>query len=220
VTLTILAAGGGCATSGSGSGSAAPASDVGGRSGPSSLITQRALALDRLRTRPVGRGPRFDPPPRGRPVAAAANVGALACGSAGALRYGAHLELFAADRVVIVPAGIGVSPPLRREGARVLGGRCVYPLSTSEPTGVIEVRAGGAHAPALTVGDLFAVWGQRLGPHRLGAFRSGTPVTAYVSGRRWRGDPRSVPLAPHAQIVIESGPHVDPHPSYRFAPGL
>lgn len=118
----------------------------------------------------------------------------------------------------MVPAGIGVSGPLRRDGPRVLGGRCVYPLSTSEPTGVIEVRAG-AGAPFPTVGDLFAVWAQRLDAHRLAGFRAGGPVIAYLGGRRWRGDPRSVPLAPHAQIVIEIGPHVDPHPLYRFAPG-
>ncbi len=122
--------------------------------------------------------------------------------------------------MVIVPAGIGVSGPLRRDGARVVGGRCVYPLSTSEPTGVIEVRGRAGAATTPTVGELFAVWRQPLDAHRLAGFRSGPPVAAYVGGRRWRGDPRAVPLTPHAQIVIEVGPHVEPHPAYRFAPGL
>ena len=55
-----------------------------------------------------------------------------------------HVELFANRRVVIVPAGIGIVPPLRRDGAYVLGGRCSYPLRTREPTGVVEVAGGGA----------------------------------------------------------------------------
>jgi hypothetical protein len=129
-------------------------------------------------------------------------------------RFGVHLELFADRRVVLVAPGIGVAPPRTREGAYIRGGRCSYPLRTREPTGVIEVEAGG---PTKTLGQLFAVWGQPLGATRMAGF--GGRVRAYVNGSRWRRHPAEVPLRRHAQIVLEVGGYVRPHASYRFPPG-
>lgn len=165
--------------------------------------------------RPVGRGERFRPLPLGAAAAAGAPVGGLRCGPP-APAFGAHLELFAGDRVVLVPAGIGLARPQVRDGAYVRRGRCAYPLRTREPTGVIEV--GGARR--LTLADLFALWGQRLSRRRLAAFPAPAGVIAYVDGRRWRGYPGAIPLRRHAQIVLEVGPRVPPHASYRFPPGL
>lgn len=130
-------------------------------------------------------------------------------------RFGVHLELFAARRVVLVAPGIGIAPPRTSRGAYVTSGRCSYPVRTREPTGVVEVAR---RARAVTLGDLFSVWGQPLSRRRMAGFR-GT-VTAYVGGRPWHGDPRSTPLERHAQIVLQVGGHVAPHPSYRFPPGL
>jgi hypothetical protein len=129
-------------------------------------------------------------------------------------RFGVHLELFAERRVLIVAAGIGVSPPHGRRGAYVTRGRCSYPIRTREPTGVLEVAPGHGYV----LGDLFALWGQPLGPRRLASFRG--RVEAYVGGRAWPGDPRSIPLTRHAQIVLEVGGHVPPHARYHFPPGL
>jgi hypothetical protein len=179
--------------------------------------TRSALAVDLARTRPFGIGPAFRPAPVGNPaVAAAEPVGRFRCArSARAKPYGAHIELFAAGRGVFVPAGIGIAPPQRRRGAFVLGGRCLYPLRTVDPTGVVLVAA-----PVVpTVGELFELWGQPLSPTRLAGFK-GTPVIAFVDGRRWPGDPRSIPLRRHAQIELELGPTVEPHPTYTFPPGL
>jgi len=129
-----------------------------------------------------------------------------------------HLELFARGHVVAIPAGVGVAPPERRRGAYVVAGHCSYPLRTLEPTGVIEVRARAL----FKLGDFFAIWRQPLSRHQLAGFRVSprTPVRAYVGGRRWRRDIRLIPLARHAQIVLEAGPYVPPHPSYGFPPGL
>lgn len=129
-------------------------------------------------------------------------------------RFGAHLELFAGGRVVLVPPGIGIAPPRSREGAYVRGRRCSYPLRTREPTGVVEVDA----RTRMTLGQLFDVWGQPLSRRRLAGFSG--PVEAYVSGVRRHGDPRSIPLRRHAQIVLEAGGHVPPHSDYTFPPGL
>jgi hypothetical protein len=180
----------------------------------------RLQRLDWSRTRPFGLGAAFHPPPYGRRVRAGEPVGALRCRAASAHAYGVHLELFAADRVVRLPAGIGLASPERLDGGRVLSERCAYPIHTVEPTGVVEVAPGVA--AAATVGALFELWGQPLDPRQLAGFAAGAgqPVVAFVDGRRWTGDPRLIPLRRHAQVVLEVGPLVSPHPSYRFAPGL
>ena len=181
----------------------------------------RAAALDWSRTRQFGAGARFAPSARGSEVAAARPVAGMSCGPGTGRPYGVHVELFAAGRAVRVPAGIGLAPPLRRSGALVTGERCVYPLRTVDPTGVIDVEARPGDRPP-TLGALFALWGQPLTGRRLAGFRAGPGqrVSAFLDGRRWVGDPRSLPLRRHAAVVLELGPAVSPHPSYVFAPGL
>jgi hypothetical protein len=141
----------------------------------------------------------------------------MRCAKTSGRRFGAHLELFAARRVVLVAPGIGIAPPRTRDGAYVRGGRCSYPLRTREPTGVIEVEAEARGRPR-TLGQLFAVWGQPLGPTRLAGFDG--RVRAYVNGRRWTRAAAAIPLRLHAQIVLEIGGYVRPHASYRFPSGL
>jgi hypothetical protein len=149
---------------------------------------------------PIGVGPRYHPTAASASVAAGHPIGRLHCTSGGRT-FAVHLELFAKRRVVIVPPRIGAGPG------------CVYPLHTDEPTGVAHVRAASRYV----LGDLFRIWGRRLGPHRLLTFAGA--VTVYVGGRLYIGDPRSVPLRRHAQIVVEVGGHVAPHPSYLFPKG-
>ena len=117
-------------------------------------------------------------------------------------RFGVHLELFARGRVVIVPTGIGVARG------------CTYPARTREPTGVIEVLRG-AH---LTLGDLFRLWQKPLDRTQLLGFRG--RVLAFVGGKRYTRDPRSIPLERHAEIVLEIGGYVPSHTRYLFPAGL
>jgi hypothetical protein len=124
----------------------------------------------------------------------------------------AHVEVFARKRVVLVPAAIGIAPPFLVQDGFVRRARCSYPVRTVEPTGVVELDV----ALRPTVGELFAVWGQRLGPARLLSF-SGR-VRAYVAGRRWQRDPRRIPLRRHSQVVLEVGGYVPPHSFYLFPP--
>ena len=72
--------------------------------------------------------------------------------------------------------------------------------------------------PPKTLGQLFAVWGQPLGPNRMAGFRG--RVRAYVDGKRWQQAPGAIPLRRHAQIVLETGAYIAPHARYRFPPGL
>lgn len=188
---------------------------AGGCGGSAHTAPPRPAALDpSYIPLPFGRGPRYRPPALNVRVALAASIGGLACRASAGQRYGAHVELFAHRRVIAIPAGIGVAPPQRRVGAYVRGGRCSYPLRTLEPTGVIQLTPG----PTRTLRDFFAVWGQSLSTTRLLSFRG--PVLAFVDGRAWRGDPREIPLARHAQIVLEVDGSLPPHRVYRFAEGL
>ncbi len=164
-----------------------------------------ALAALAARSRPIGVSARFRPALRDRPVAA--------CRATLGPRDGVHVELFAANRVVLVPAGIGTRPPRRTDGGRVTTARCYGALVTLDPTGVVLVRRG---EPA-TLGALFDSWGQTLSRRRLLSF--GGRVVVFVNGHRLRGDPRTTRLRRHDEVVVEVGPLVAPHRDYAFAPG-
>lgn len=159
--------------------------------------------------RPIGSGPRFHPPATG-PV-----IGP--CRRTLGARNGAHVELFAAGRVVLVAAGIGARPPYTHSGGRISSAGCYGSLVTLEPTGVVLVRP----QRRLRLSDLFRSWGQPLSPTQLASFPApaGTRVAVFVDGLRWSGSPGSVPLSVHAEIVLEVGPHVPPHRAYTFPPG-
>jgi hypothetical protein len=150
-------------------------------------------------TRPIGVGPGFILPPRGAAVSAGSPIRGLACRT-GPLRGAivAHLEIFARRRTLVIPAGIGVRQ-----------GRCRYPVRTLMPTGLVV-----ADRPGLTLGDLFAVWGQPLGVRRVAGFSG--PVLAFVGGRRVRRDIAHIPIRHHSQIVIEVSGYVPPHAHYVF----
>jgi hypothetical protein len=166
----------------------------------------------------IGRGKGYRLAPAGRSAAAGRPVGRLRCSGGRRVRYGAHLEIFANRLDVVIPAGIGVAPPRARDGASVTGGRCEYPVRTLEPTGLIEVDRGSE----VTLGEFFDVWGQPLDRTRVLGFRAprGESVAAFVNGRRREGDPRSIPLAAHAAIVLEVGGYFPPTPKYLFPRGL
>jgi hypothetical protein len=167
---------------------------------------------------PIGVGKPFHPRASNPLVEQRLPVGSLTCSRSERPRLGVHLELFARNRVVIVPAGIGIGPPRRSTGPYVLGGGCSYPVRTREPTGVIEFD----RSTRLTLGDFFATWGRPLTPSQFLGFRAshGQRIRAYVGGHRWSGNVRAIPLRAHAEIVLEVGPYVEPHVAYRFRDGL
>ncbi len=162
-----------------------------------------------LQARPIGRGARFHPPATGPVIAP--------CARRLGPRYGTHVEVFAANRVLLIPTGIGTRPPRRFSAGRIAGAGCYGALVTLEPTGLVLVRPG----LKLSLSDLFHAWGQPLTRRRLSSFRAPprTPVAVFVDGRRWYGSPANVPLSRHSEIVAEVGAYVPPHASYTFPPG-
>lgn len=191
---------GGCGASRTASSSSATAATASSSSIPASLLAQ---------ARPIGVGARFHPPVTG-PV-----IGR--CTPRLGARDGVHVELFARDRVVLISAGIGMRPPVVVSVGRVSSARCYGAVVTLDPTGLVLVRPG----QHLTLAVLFKAWGQPLSSSRLASFSAapGHRVAVFVDGRRWSGNPATVPLMPHSEIVLEVGPYVPPHASYTFPPG-
>ena len=139
---------------------------------------------------PIGAGPRYVLP-AGPPLKGAA------CKQVAPAREQAHVELFANRLAMILPAGIGSG--------------CSYVVRTRLPIGVVEFE------PGATLGDLFSVWGQPLSRTRLASFHG--EVSVFVGGRRRLGDPRTLRLAKHAEIVVEIGGYVRPHSFFLFVTG-
>ncbi len=163
---------------------------------PAALVAQ---------ARPIGRGPRFHPPATG-PVPGA-------CRPALGPRVGVHLEVFGADRVVLIAAGIGTRAPRHFLYGRLVGARCYGALVTLDPTGLVLARPGAR----FTVADLMRAWGQPLTAGGVAGFSG--PVRAFLDGRPWPGAPAAIPLRRHAEIVLEAGPFVPPHRAYTFPAG-
>ncbi len=130
-------------------------------------------------------------------------VGLLAaCGGGSERPHYAHVEIFEHGRVVLIPAGTGITGGTR-DGAYVTGGRRGS-LYTEEPTGLVALERDG-----LTLKDLYAAWGRNLGR-----------PTVHVNGRLWKGRADEVPLRGHDQIVVAEGyAPIVPHAEYRFPPG-
>jgi hypothetical protein len=184
---------------------AAVGSGCGGASAPRAASAPFAV--------PFGPGERYRPPSLSPAVRSARPVGRLRCTPDTAARATAHVELFAHGLGVVVPAGAGLAPPRRCVGAYVSGGRCSYPLRTTEPTGLVELR----HGTRATLGDLFALLGQPLSRGRMASFPG--PVRAWVDGRPWHGAPGELPLPPGGQVVVAVGTaRVPVHAAYEFPP--
>jgi len=60
-------------------------------------------------------------------------------------------------------------------------------------------------------------WGRTLSGSQVGAATG--HVTAFVNGKRFAGDPRSIKLTPHAVIQLDVGTIVPPQP-FTFPAGL
>jgi len=124
-----------------------------------------------------------------------------------------HLDLYVDGRKVQVPAGVGIDPAVG-----------YAPLHTHDPSGVIHVESPTVRT--YTLGDFFAVWGVRLTLSCLGGYCAGggRHLRVYVDGRPYQGDPTTLALAPHQELVVALGTAAQlpsPIPStYRFPPGL
>jgi hypothetical protein len=161
---------------------------------------------------PVPSGPVLAPPAAPAP---GHSVDRVACGPVEqvAFHIHAHLAVFVDGRARVVPLGIGIAPPLQitrtPQGPYAGGGSCFAYLHTHASDGIIHVESPVERT--YTLGDFFGVWKQPLAVDQVGPARG--RVTAFVDGRRYGGDPRAIPLRPHARIQLDVGtPVVPPQP--------
>lgn len=128
----------------------------------------------------------------------------------------AHLAVYVHGESRLVPAGVGIAPPLQIVNGFVERGSCLAWLHTHDETGVIHIESPVQRT--FTLGNFFDVWGQPLTPTRVGPAQG--PVTAYVNGQPFASAPATIPLDAHAVIQLDVGaPVVAPQP-YAFPPGL
>ena len=130
-----------------------------------------------------------------------------------------HLSIVADGRKVTVPEGIGIAPPLgvqqTSEGPFVVNGSCFYWLHTHARDGIIHIESPVQRT--YTLGEFFDIWRQPLDRRRVAGARG--PVTAYVDGRPFVGDPRMIALGAHRVIQLDVGLRVPPA-AYSFPAGL
>lgn len=125
-------------------------------------------------------------------------VGGIACESMEGNRLHIHQHLVILDHghEVAIPPNVGQVPA---KG-------CLYWLHTHTPDGIIHIEAPLDRS--FTLGDFFKVWGQPLSRSAAASARAGkgTSLKVWVDGKPYTKDPATIPLAPHADIVIEVGP--------------
>jgi hypothetical protein len=152
-----------------------------------------------------------------RGMATGATVDGIACQASEQVDYHihSHLAIYASGARREVPAGIGIPGPQQAVGSFVEGGKCLYWLHTHDATGVIHVESPVQRV--YTLGQFFDIWGQPLSTTQVG--RATGKVTAFIDGKRYSGDPRSIKLTPHALIQLDVGSVVPPQP-FTFPAGL
>jgi hypothetical protein len=116
-----------------------------------------------------------------------------------------HLAVFVDGAQRPVPAGIGIVPPQIQNtpdgpfaGA---GARCFYWLHTHTIDGVIHVES--PTAAVYTLGQFFALWGQPISSTEVGTAKG--PLTVYVDGKPYTGNPADIQLKPREAIQIDVG---------------
>jgi hypothetical protein len=146
-------------------------------------------------------------------TAAARNAGLPMLSSEGMVEHiHAHLDVIADGRPVQVPANIGID--------RARAG--ISPLHTHDDSGVIHIESPVKRQ--FSLGEFFTEWGVSLSADNVGGLRAtdGNTLRTYVNGRPRTGDPASIMLNQHDEIVLVYGP---PKPgesvpsTYEFPPG-
>ena len=173
---------------------------------------------------PVQVGPKLAPANAGL---TGATIAGVSCGSSEqtAFHHHIHLVIFINGTPRSVPIAIGFTPPaqvVQGNGgyfAEAPGGAnpCIYWLHVHAEDGIVHIES--PIVKTFVLGQVFAVWQQPLSSTQVGPYK-GT-VTATVNSVPWSGDPSSIPLDEHTQIVLNlGGPIVTPPPISWSGSGL
>jgi hypothetical protein len=184
---------------GCGSSSSSTASSASSSSSTASSGSAAALGFEGV---PIEQGPALAP----ASTTQTGPVAGIQCGATEQLAYHihAHLAVFVNGTPRSLPAGIGIPGSVTEqtaEGPVAAGGQCIYWLHTHAPDGVIHVESPTQRI--YTLGNFFDEWHQPLSGNQVGTATG--KVTAFVNGKPWTKDPRSIPLIPHAVIQLSVG---------------
>jgi hypothetical protein len=134
------------------------------------------------------------------------------------LHVHAHLDVFVNGIGMAVPAGIGIDiadPAVKRfkanDGSTGYGGidppcakPCISPLHTHFDDGVLHTEAKKDQFN--TLGEFFTEWNVRFDNRCVGGYcRPSAPITIYVDGSQFSGDPRAIELQDRREIAIVIG---------------
>jgi hypothetical protein len=155
---------------------------------------------------PIEPGPVLAPNTTGTGV-----VHGIACGPTEQLVYHihAHLAVFVDGQPRALPGGIGIPGSVvepTAKGPAAFGGQCIYWLHTHAPDGVIHIESPTQRIYKL--GEFFDEWQQPLTGDKVAGAKG--KVTAFVNGKRWAGDVRSIPLNQHTVIQLDVGTPIPP----------
>lgn len=112
------------------------------------------------------------------------------------VHFHAHLDIFVNGQPEPVASHVGIEHD----------SGLVTALHTHELDGILHVESF-APDPHLTLGQFFTEWGVLLTSDSVGGLRASadSPLTAYVNGERWTGDPAEIELTPRAEIALVYG---------------
>jgi len=132
----------------------------------------------------------------------------------------AHLAVYTNGKARIIPEGIGIVPPTQvvetSAGPFVVAGKCFYWLHAHTADGIIHIESPSQRV--YTLGNYFDIWNQPLSATQVGPAHG--PVTAYVDGQPFTGDPRSISLNAHTLVQLDVG-SASPGPQpFTFPAGL
>jgi len=132
----------------------------------------------------------------------------------------AHAAIYVNGKQRAIPAGIGIPPPRQvaqtSQGPFVTGGTCFYWLHSHTADGIVHIESPIKRT--YTLGDYFAIWNQPLSANQVGPVRGS--ITAFVNGRKFSGNPASIPLKAHNVIQLDVGTPIVPPQPFSFPSGL
>lgn len=117
----------------------------------------------------------------------------------------AHVSIFRDGQRLALPQYIGMAST------------CLYEINTDNLSGVVDAFSNAYKR--LTLGDLFAVWGQPLSWTNVAGF-SGQAVVIYVEDNgvvhEHAGDPGEIEFLPKRSITIQIGARLNEIPVYKW----
>ena len=134
------------------------------------------------------------------------------------LHVHSHLDVFVNGTPVRVPSGIGIAihdPAVNHakltDGTMAYGGisppcaqPCISPLHTHYDDGILHTEAKQNQFNNL--GEFFTEWNVRLNDKCVGGYcKPAAPISIYVNGSTYTGDPRQIQLEDLKEIAIVIG---------------